>query len=243
MMLITARAARALFESADPVGRRVSVTSADGTTRESIVLGVVTDSIVEQLPRGDLVGAIYRPLSSASETPAGLIVRTASPLASRRAVEDALRRVDPRVQVTTWLVQDGIDAQRAGAETLASIAVSVAVVALLLAGLGLYGLTAFVARQRVGEVSVRLALGASPGNILTLLAADSLRPVAIGSCAGFVAVLLIANGLARPFAIDAFDPLALVGTMATLTVGALVAVIAPAYRASRTDPVALMRER
>jgi putative ABC transport system permease protein len=242
VMLITTRAARALFDAADPVGRRVSVTSTDGTTRDSIVLGVVTDSIVEQLPRSDVAGAIYRPLTLNVTAPAGLVVRTASPLVSRHVVENVLRRIDPRVQVTTWLVQQGIDAEHAGADTLASIAVSVAAIALLLAGFGLYGLTTFVSRQRVGEVSVRLALGASARNILTMLVADSLRPVVIGLCAGLAALLLIANVLARPFAIDPFDPIALGGTMAALVIGALVAVIAPAYRASRTDPAALMRE-
>jgi ABC-type antimicrobial peptide transport system permease subunit len=117
-----------------------------------------------------------------------------------------------------------------------------ALLALVLAVLGIFAVTTFVVGQRMEEVSVRMAFGASPWDVTRLLVGDALRPVLIGTAAGVVAAYLVGRILASQLAeISPHDPLSIIVAVLLLTGAAVAAVLMPAGRAARTNPAALMR--
>jgi predicted permease len=240
IVLISASAARAFFGEADAVGQSLSHVSTEGGSDAPMVIGVVTDALTDRL-RPDSSGAIYQPISLQRLNPAGLIVRTANPGLAARAVEEALRRIDPRVQPETWRVREKLDALLSGTQMLAWVTGPVAVLAFLLAGLGVYGVTSFIVSERREEVSVRLAIGASAGDVLRLLVKDGLRPVISGLVVGLAAALVIGRLLARSLGISPYDPVAIGIATTTLLVGAFIAVIVPARRAAQADPASVLR--
>ncbi len=108
--------------------------------------------------------------------------------------------------------------------------------------LGVYGVTAFVISQRTHEVGVRIAIGASRRDILRLLVAQSLRPVAIGLILGLTIALAGVQWLASMLAgIGPRDPVAIGVAVTVLLASAVAAVLAPARRAARIDPANILR--
>ena len=239
--LISNRAARVIFGDADPIGQRLSNVSAWGDAEVLLIVGVVNDTIIDRLRSSDNVGALYRPMTAPPRNPPGLVIRTANPGRAARAIEATLHALDPRVRTTTWVVGESLDTFLAGNTMLAWLAGPVAILAFLLAGLGIYGLTSFVVSQRSEEVSIRLAIGASARDILRLLVKDGLRPVVGGLAAGLVGAGIVTQLFARPLSIDPFDLVAIGSAIATVMVGALLAVVPPARRAAKTDPAGVLR--
>ena len=117
-----------------------------------------------------------------------------------------------------------------------------AIAALLLAGVGLYAVTAFEVRQRRGEIGIRLALGATRGRVLASVLRDALWPVTVGSAAG-LAVAWWAGRFLQAFLhqIDARGPGTLLAVGAVLVVTTVIAAWIPARRASRVDPATVLR--
>lgn len=252
--LISESVARRYFQGADPIGQPLSKISEgeDGLSKQdepAVIIGVVADAMLNRV-RTEHFGMIHRPLrqfgtpeTSDSSSPPTLIVRANNPAAIAREVEDALRALDSRVRPSTWILKSAIDTFVGDKRTMAWLAGPMAGLALLLAALGIYGVTAFVASRRTQEVSVRMAMGASAADVLRLLVGDGLRPVLIGLAIG----LAVAIGAGRYFAsiftgISPNDPVAIAVSVATLLVAALIAVVIPACRAARVDPASILRE-
>ena len=242
--LISESVARTFFPERDPVGQMLSDVPADAGNRQApaTIIGVVPDALMRRLDT-ERSGAVYRPISRERSNPPNLIVRSVRPAAASVAVEDALRRIDPRVQLSIRLVRAGLDDYRLGAERIAWLVAPGAVLALALAALGVYGLTTFVISQRLDEVSVRMALGASPWEVLRLLTADSLRPVFAGLVVGLIVAMALSAMMARQLSgISPHDPFSIATASAMLMICAVAAVLLPARRAARTDPASLLRE-
>ena len=118
-----------------------------------------------------------------------------------------------------------------------------ACLALALAVVGIYGVTAFVVGQRTHEIGVRIALGAGTREVMRLLLADSLRPVAIGLVLGLGAALLgsrVFSGVL--YGVSSADPIAFVGASLVLLTAATVAVIVPTRRAASADAATTLRQ-
>jgi ABC-type antimicrobial peptide transport system permease subunit len=114
--------------------------------------------------------------------------------------------------------------------------------ALALAAIGIYGVMAYAVQQRTREIGVRLALGAEPGRVRTMVVLQGMRLAMTGVILGVVA----AYGLSRYmksllFGVEARDPLVFVGVPVLLAIVALAAVWVPAGRASRVDPLGALR--
>jgi putative ABC transport system permease protein len=129
------------------------------------------------------------------------------------------------------------------------LTVAFAAIAVALAVIGVYGVLAWAVAQRVGEIGVRMALGALPGNILRLVLRQSLKPVALGVVIGAAFAGALGNALiSLPVtgqvaeAVRLFDPLAYGASLLCIVIACLLAASIPAVRAARVDPIATLRE-
>jgi len=116
-------------------------------------------------------------------------------------------------------------------------------VALGLALMGLYGVTAVAARQRAREVGIRLAVGATIPSVVRLLVTDAMRPVVVGLGCGLALALAAGRVLAAGlYGLSAHDPIAIASAVAVLVLSAGAAVIVAVRRAARVDPVTVLRD-
>ena len=117
-----------------------------------------------------------------------------------------------------------------------------ALLALLLAGIGLYGLIAYSVAQRTREFGIRFALGAQVGDVLRLVLGQGARLTAIGLVSGLLAAAAVARLMQTLlFRTTAYDPMAFGGVIFVLALIALLAALTPALRATKADPVAALR--
>ncbi len=117
-----------------------------------------------------------------------------------------------------------------------------AVVALVLAAVGIYGVTSFAVAARTQEIGVRLAIGAQPREVRRLVVAQVLRLVVFGLALGVALLFVARQSLARLlFGVSAADPLTIAASVAVLACVAVLAAWGPAVRASRVDPIEALR--
>jgi predicted permease len=236
--VVSDKLARDFFGGEDPVGQPVSRIVENSP---AMIVGVVSDAITARL--GELSSpTIYQPIADTRD--ARIVVRGHdSPDGAVPAIRSALLSIDPRVRLEVSLAREGLERQMAEPRALATLAGALAVLALGLAVVGLYGVTAFVTGQRTQEISVRMALGATGRDILRLLLSDSLRPVAYGLVAGLMAALAAGQVLAGVlFGVPPTDALAFGAGLAVLLVAATAAVIIPTRRAAAVDPAQSLRQ-
>lgn len=251
--LISENVARTFFAGGEAIGQSLSQVPALGGQQQApaIVVGVVADAVLDG-PESEIHGAIYRPLRLKPQesftdqgfaVPLPMLVRTATPGPTAAAIEATLRRVTPEVRPTIRVIGDGVNTYLDGRRRLAWLLGPPALLALALATLGVYGVTMFVVSQRTAEVAVRMALGASSIQVLRLLMKDGLRPVLVGLPVGLGLALLLSRVAARELAgISPHDPLSISMAFSALMACAVVAVVVPAWRATRTDPARSLRE-
>ena len=154
-----------------------------------------------------------------------------------------LQELDPAIALYNARPMDALlDTQVAQPRLTASLVGMFALVALLLATVGLYGVLAFVVAQRTREIGVRMALGARPRDVLTLVIGRGARLAAIGLAFGAAGAAALGRFLSSQlYGIDARDPLTYAAAAAMLMAVALLASYIPAVRATRVDPVIALR--
>ena len=170
------------------------------------------------------------------------VVKTRAPLVLRD-VQRLVRDVDPAQPVINLSSMNGVVSESVGQARFMGVLMSVfAGLALVLAGVGLYGVVSFSVTQRTHEIGVRMALGARPRDVLRMVVGQGLRHAVLGVAVG-LAGALTATRLLRSmlFGIEPNDPLTLVGVAAVLATVALVASYIPARRATRVDPMVALR--
>jgi predicted permease len=230
--------AREFWPGADPIGS--SVETFDRKTR-STVIGIVSDSITARL-RELRPATMYWPLTAA--VTGRIVVRTnAQPETVVPSLRAVVQPLDPRVRLDIALVAEGLEKELDQPRILASLSGGLAALALGLALVGIYGVTSFVTGQRTREIGVRIAVGATAGDVMRLLLADSLRPVSIGLGVGVVVALFAGRLLTGIlYGIQALDPAAFAGAVIVLFTSSAVAVYIPTRRAARVDPVCVLRQ-
>jgi predicted permease len=231
--------ARTFWPDQDAIGRRFKFF---GDERFTEVVGIARDSKYNFLGE-DPQPFIYAPLTQQPDPAVTLAIRSASPevaLGTVRAVVQQMEPTMPLVGVFTManIFDQALWAPRMGALLL----VIFGSLALLLASVGVYGVMAYTVSQRTRELGIRLALGATAGEVRRLVFRQGLALAAVGIGAGVVVALLLANLVANLlFGVSATDPVTFTVIPVVLLAVAAAAIYVPARRASRVDPVVALR--
>jgi predicted permease len=235
---------RQFFPNTNPLGKHVRDTYA-GNPAEMVVVGVVADAKYRDL-REKTPPRIYVPLFNPvwEQTAARYEVRTfadsAAVAASLRQVVKEVAAALPAIEINSMsqLVDESLQTDR----FIKQLSEAFGVLAMLLAGIGLYGIMAYTVARRTRDIGIRLALGAEPASVLWQVLRETLLLVSIGIAIG-VPVALVGTQLVRGllFGLGFADPIAIAAAAILLAAAAALAGFLPARRASQVDPMVALR--
>jgi len=209
------------------------------------VIGLAEDAKFSDVRRGP-PRTIYLPLSTKRIDKLGNLVFLIHSPAKAQAVSAfraTLSELEPTIPLVIFVtLREQMDAALGSQELITLLANFFGMVALLLSGLGLYGLLAASVMQRRGEIGVRMALGASPGNVLRMILSEALGLLGLGMILGAISLFFALRFVtAMLYNVSAYDPVTLVGVAGTLTAVAILAALVPALRAARLNPIETLR--
>jgi putative ABC transport system permease protein len=246
VIIIDQAMAEQYFPGEDPIGKRlgVDVGNDDEGWVMCEIVGVVARMRFHPIDEMAPIPVIYCPMAQAQRTSLGIFVRSTMGAASlTKAIHDASASIDPNQPVFDARPMLDRVQETWGTHRLLSFLFSVfAGLALVLATIGLYGLLAYTTLKRVREIGIRLALGARPAQIRTLILSHGLKLLLIGSAIGLVAAVALSRALQTVlFEVKGIDPRIYLGVGALLFSATLFASWIPARRASRVDPMIALR--
>jgi macrolide transport system ATP-binding/permease protein len=243
--VVNERFAKAHFGNGNPLGLRVTLGGPH--LREMEIVGVATNAHYGRL-RDEARSVLYIPYDQGDYPRMQQMVyalRTAGdPLALVDTVREIVHRADPSIPVTNVMTARAeIDRSMNQEIILARLCTGFAIIALVIAIVGLYGTVAYMVLRRTGEIGIRMALGARRSTVIRLILRQVLALLSLGLVLGLVAALT-ASRLIQSFlfGVDATDPLTFTVAAVVLVLAALVAGYLPARRASRTDPLIALRQ-
>jgi putative ABC transport system permease protein len=243
--IISESLARQVFPGRDPIGMHIDdPNNADSPDAKpsSEIIGIVGD--VRRTLAEEPAPTIYYPHFGGLRTDGTLAIHTiTNPLDSALPVQKLIAGMDPNLAVSDILSLD----QVIGKSTLdasfdTTLLLTFAVLSLILAAVGLFGVLSFIVAQRTSEIGIRIALGAQRQQVLRIMLFDGLQPALFGLVIGLAAsaatVRLIRSML---YATQPFDPAVFTAVSAALLLVSAVACLLPAWRASRLDPMQALR--
>jgi putative ABC transport system permease protein len=225
----------------DPIGRRLKIGGADSGEPWLTVVGVAAGTRYRELaaPRPTL----YLPAAQFLDTAERLAIRTTAPASVAPLIRQQVEALDPGIRVLQ--VADFaaiVGAPLAQPRFHATVSGAFAVLAALLAAIGLYAVLAASVRQRDRELAIRVAVGATPATIRRLVFTEAIGLAAIGAAIGVAGALVAARSVVEPVpGAFAADPIALGAAVVLLLSAAALAAYGPARRATRVDPVVSLR--
>jgi predicted permease len=239
--IINETLARRFFEGREPVGQQIRLWGSART-----IVGVVKDERINGLSR-EAPPAIYLPYRQAPSFGGAeaLLVRTTGPtLAIGNSLRAAVRQIDPGLAVFgIQPLGDALGASVAQQRFVMLLLITFAGVAVLLAAIGIHGILSYTVAQRRHELGIRVALGASPGRVTTLVLGQGARLTAAGLLVGVVAAFALTRVLSNQlYGVSATDLTAFAAVVPVLGAVAMLATWLPARRAVRLDPLDAMRE-
>ncbi|MGB9455481.1 MAG: ADOP family duplicated permease [Bryobacteraceae bacterium] len=240
VVILNQNMARRLFGSTSPVGHIIRFPD----NHDARVVGIARNSTYATLREKDAM-ALYAPFAQlAAHSGACLFVRTSGPPATMaRQVDETLAGLDAKASVRTKVMREifsfALLPSRAGAAVLGGMALF----GLMLASIGLYGVLLYSTQQRTREIGIRVALGATPGNVLTMVAGQSCKLVATGMAIGLALALVAVRPLSMFLVpeVRPTDPMNFVAVACVLALVAGLATVAPTARALRVDPAVALR--
>jgi predicted permease len=241
--------ARRFFANRNPLGLAIVVYPNTPRAMPAQIVGVSADAIYGS-PREGVPPTWYMPMvqfdrSGMAFASVRLSVRahTGAPELLTKSVAAAVAEVDPQLALTFRPLATQIHAALTRERLMAQLAGALGVLALILAGLGLYGVTAYaISRQRI-EIAVRIAIGALPGHVITVVLARVWLVIGLGIVAG-TGISLWASRFVGGliYGLSPHEPTTLVGAAVLLYAMGTAAAWLPTRRAARMDPVAVLRE-
>ena len=244
MVIVNQAFVKRYFPGEDPIGKRMRFTFSPKTPYMQIV-GVVGD-----IAEIDLAAApppiLYMPNDQGPNTFAIFLVRTAGdPSAFVGAVRAALRQLDPQLAVIIPqpLEQVANDSPAVFLRRYPSYLIGIfAVLALILAITGLHGLISYSVVQRTREIGIRMALGAQPGDVVSMILRQGIAAVVAGIAIGIIAALALTRLMASLlYGVTPTDALTFGSVASILIIVAISACVMPARRATRVDPIEALR--
>ncbi|HEX8140372.1 MAG TPA: ABC transporter permease [Pyrinomonadaceae bacterium] len=233
--------AKKFFPGEDPIGKRLNVTNGPERFRE--IVGIVGD--VKQYGLDQPTTAqTYEPYLQTPFSGMTLIVRTeGNPVAFGGSVRSQVLSIDKDQPVSRIRPLEQIVAESMARQRFAMLLLGIfAVVALILAAVGLYGVMAYSVTQRTHEIGVRMALGAQQRDVLKLVVGQGMILALVGVVIGLVASFALTRVMTTLlFNVSATDPLTFLVIPVLLTLVALVASLIPARRAMKVDPMIALR--
>jgi putative ABC transport system permease protein len=237
--LISQSAAQMCFPGEDPIGKHLKD---EFSATETEIIGVIADARwTVALPP---VPTLYWPIYGNDYSNATIVVRSPRDVeALAMPVQKIVGSLDPDLPVSNVLtLRQSINKSTVDSQFDSLLVLAFAMIALILAAAGLYGVLAYLVTQRTSEIGIRIALGAMPGQLMRKMLLDGMWPALVGLAFGLVAsavtVRLIRSML---YETQPLDPAVFAAVAALLLLVAAVACLVPAWRASRLDPVQALR--
>jgi putative ABC transport system permease protein len=249
-VLISESMAKFFWPREDPIGKRLTLYFFPELTR--VVVGVVADVKISAMNEAQPQPTLYYPLAQMA-APRGeswqsfgmkLAVRTnAAPWSLVPAITNSVRAIDTEVPLLNIrTLDDSVSASLSLARFTMLLLGAFAGLALLLAVVGIYSVMSYSVSRRTNEIGIRVALGASRGNVLLLIVRQALLLALIGAAIGIVGALALSRLMASQlYGVRPTDPATFVSVAGLLLMVSLVASYIPARRAMRVDPMTALR--
>ena len=239
--MINETLARRYYANEDPIGKRIAIAAQE--PRWMTIIGIVRDThhtTLAEAPYPQLYGAYsQRPVRVAS-----LVIRTTTdPLSIVSSLKSQVRSIDPDIPVSRIATLESVLSDSIAQPRVYLILVAIfALVGLLLAAIGIYGVISYSVTQRTGEFGVRLALGASSSDVLRMVLADGMKLTGIGIAAGLAGAFALSRLIVSVlYGVTSTDVVTMLGVPLILLVVAIAACYIPARRATRVDPLVALR--
>jgi predicted permease len=239
VIIVNEQLAKTLWPNENAIGRYVRTS---GVVRR--VVGIVGDVRYFGLDRGPDV-EMYMPLRTGDYQSVDLVVRSALPPAALASgIRAALHRVDPTLPVAEFrTMQQLVDRSVFARRFVALLVAAFAAFGLILAALGIYAVISYSVALRTQEISIRMALGATPRVLLASILGQTGKMVLVGAVIGVSASFVAARAIrGLLFGVGASDPVTFTVTLTVLAIVALLAGFLPARRATRVDPALALRD-
>lgn len=249
-ILISQSMAQHFWPGQDALGKHLTMTFFPDAVRE--VVGIVGDVKLDGLDQKRPSTLLYMPVSqisapslgSWSSFPMTLVVRSAtSPSSMVSSVSNAVHQVDRNLPLRDILTMDDLVTNSLSPQRFNMLLLGAfAVLALLLASIGIYSVLSYSVRQRVQEIGIRLALGASIRDVVRLIVMQGMKPALLGVAIGAAGALALGRLLSSMvYGVKTTDPLTFLAVAGLLAFIALLASMIPAYRAAKVDPMVALR--
>jgi putative ABC transport system permease protein len=250
-VLISKSMADQFWPGQDAIGKHITLTFFPGFVRE--VVGVVGDVKMDGLDQARPPVALYAPLGQLTNSDGGpwrsfpmtLVVRTGTSSAGlATAVSNAVHQLDAEtplrnVQTMDDVVKSSLTQQRFNTLLLGTFAV----VALVLAAIGIYSVLSYNVKRRATEIGIRLALGARMSDVLRMVILEAIKPTLLGLALGAAIALIFGRVMSSLiYEVKPGDPMTFAVVATVLTVVAIFASAVPAYRAAKVDPNVALRD-
>ncbi len=243
-VIVNQELAKRFFPNQDPIGQFVGNAMPGGVVGPDMeIIGVVGDAKYRSL-REEIQPTVYRPLTLLFETVILHVRTTQRPEAVIEPVRSVLRSLDPEMPfVEIHTLRQELEASLWQERLLAALSSIFGVIAVLLAGIGLYGALDYVVKARTREIGVRAALGAEPSHIARLLWSETLVLVGSGVALGFVAHATLAGWIRQVFYdVHPWNTAAVSSALLIVTLAVTLASLPPILRAIRIDPASALRQ-
>jgi putative ABC transport system permease protein len=240
--MVNATLARLLYPGTEAVGRRISVPGDGGSG--TTIIGVVKDVPQRDLEAGGSPVLLVPAEQTGLRSRTTVLIRTSGdPMALRQSLRQAVRSLDAALPAPTIATLEEILSAAVAPRRFNFVLFTIfALLASTLAGVGLYGVLAYLVADRTREIGIRIALGAEPQRLVRFVVGQAMRLVALGGIIGFggslAAVTLLHHLL---FGVSVYDPWSFALAAALLGLVAFVACWVPARRAANVEPITALR--
>ena len=244
-IILSETTARAFFGTENPIGKMVGMEKEPGKRDPFQVIGVVKDAKYDSLNQAASFKTAFLAASQDADpwSAVSFEIRSGnSPESLEPHLRDAITKVNQDVSIEFRSFETQVNDSVRQQEVVALLSGFFGALALLLAIMGLYGVTAYSVARRQSEIGIRMALGAQKKAVLWLVLRGLWLMLAIGTIAGTAAALMLGRLIASLlFGVQANDPATLVSAAFALAIAATVAAFLPARRAASLDPMRALR--